>query len=48
LEGDTVTEITGGPLETTVTVALADFDGSAVVTTDTVTEDGVGRTPGAV
>jgi len=48
LEGDTVTEIVGGPFETNVTLALADFDESTVLVTDTVTEAGDGSAPGAV
>ena len=48
LEGDTVTEIVGGPFEVTVTVALADFDESTVLIADTVTEAGDGRTFGAL
>ena len=48
LPGDTVTETVGGPAETTVTRALADFDGSVVLTAETVTEDGDGRMAGAV
>ena len=47
-EGDTVTEITGGPLETTVTRAFADFDESVVLTAETKNEEGDGRTAGAV
>ena len=48
LAGDTVTEIAGGPLETSDTIALADFDVSTVLITDTVIDDGEGSTAGAV